>query len=72
MVVGNKTDLKTDMRQVSFEEGKKLGTDFNCAWTEASARNDENVSEAFNLMIAEIEKSQNPSQPTGGNKCVVM
>ncbi|PGH16907.1 GTP-binding protein rhb1 [Polytolypa hystricis UAMH7299] len=72
VIVGNKSDLNPDLRQVSVEEGKKLSEEFNCAWTEASARNDENVARAFELMVSEIEKSQNPNQPTGGSKCVVM
>lgn len=72
VVVGNKSDLKPDVRQVTEEEGKKLGEEFNCAWTEASARLDENVAKAFDLIIAEVEKSQNPTQPSSGSKCIVM
>jgi hypothetical protein len=30
------------------------------------------VQKAFDQMIAEVEKSQNPGEPTGGNKCAVM
>jgi Ras family protein len=72
VVVGNKSDLKPEQRQVSSEEGRQLGEEFQCAFTEASARLGYNVDRAFQLMIGEIEKSQNPSQPAGGNKCVVM
>lgn len=72
VIVGNKSDLKPEQRQVSVEEGRALGEQFNCAFTEASARLDYNVAKAFDLMIGEIEKSQNPSQPTGGSKCDVM
>jgi Ras family protein len=72
VVVGNKSDLKTEQRQVSLDEGRQLGEEFRCAFTEASARLDYNVAKAFELMIGEIEKSQNPSQPTGGNKCAIM
>lgn len=72
VVVGNKSDLKPEQRQVSLDEGRQLAEEVNCAFTEASAFLDFNVSKAFDLMIGEIEKSQNPSQPTGGNKCVVM
>lgn len=57
---------------VSKDEGERLAEDLNCAFTEASARLDSNVANAFTLMIKEIEKSQNPSQPTGNNKCVLM
>lgn len=72
VVVGNKSDLKSEQRQVSAEEGKKIAEEFNCGWTEASARLDVNVARAFELMIAEVEKSQNPTQPAGESKCCVM
>ena len=71
-LVGNKCDLQPEMHQVTAEEGKKMAEEFKCAWSEASARNDTNVVKSFELMIGEIEKSQNPSQPTGGSKCIVM
>lgn len=72
MVVGNKSDLKTDQRQVSLDEGRQLVEDLHCAFTEASARLDYNVEKAFDMMIGEIEKSQKPSAPSGGSKCAVM
>jgi Ras family protein len=72
IIVGNKSDLRADQRQVSLEEGRHLSEQFHCAFTEASARLDYNVAKAFDLMIGEIERSQNPSQPTGGSKCSVM
>jgi GTPase SAR1 family protein len=72
VIVGNKSDLRPEQRQVAVEEGKKLADEFKCAWTEASARYNENVEKAFELMIAEVEKGQNPSQPTGGKGCCIM
>ena len=72
MIVGNKSDLRPEQRQVSNEDGKRLAEEFNSAWTEASARYDENVSKAFELMIAEVEKYSNPSQPPSSSKCTVM
>lgn len=72
MIVGNKSDLKPEQRQVSLDEGRQLAEEVNCAFTEASAFLDYNVSKAFDLMIGEIEKSQHPSQPEGNNKCVLM
>ncbi|KAK6541712.1 GTP-binding protein [Orbilia ellipsospora] len=71
VLVGNKSDLHIQ-RQVSPEEGKKLAEEWKCTWTETSARHNENVAKAFELLIAEIEKSQNPAQPPNGGKCVVM
>ncbi|GAP87656.1 putative GTP-binding protein rhb1 [Rosellinia necatrix] len=72
VIVGNKSDLRPEQRQVSQEDGRKLSEKFNCAWTEASARYNENVAKAFELLIAQIEKSQNPSEATGGGKCEIM
>ena len=54
------------------EAGRALAEEFKCGWTEASARFNENVAKAFELMIGEIEKSQNPNEPTGGSKCALM
>ena len=70
-MVGNKSDLHIQ-RQVTAEEGKALTTEWNCAWTEASARHNENVVKAFELMIAEVEKAQNPQQTGPPNKCSIM
>lgn len=72
MIVGNKSDLKPEQRQVPEDDGRQLANDFRCGFTEASARLNINVSSAFESMIVEIEKSQNPGEPTGGNKCCLM
>ena len=70
--MGNKSDLRPEQRQVTADDGRKLSEKFNCAWTEASARYDENVAKAFELLIGQVEKSQNPDKPPDGGKCVVM
>lgn len=71
--MGNKSDLRPEQRQVTPDDGKKLADTFSCAYTEASARYDENVTKAFELMIGQIEKSTNPNEPTGGGKtCEIM
>lgn len=72
VIVGNKSDLRPEQRQVSQEDGRKLSEKFNCGWTEASARYNENVGKAFELLIGQIEKSQNPAESTSGGKCEVM
>jgi len=72
IIVGNKSDLRPEQRQVTTEQGRALADKFKCGFTEASARYNENVAKGFELMIAEVEKNQNPSEPVGGNKCVVM
>ncbi|POR33983.1 Uncharacterized protein TPAR_05803 [Tolypocladium paradoxum] len=72
VIVGNKSDLRPEQRQVSPEEGKKLSEKFQCGWTEASARYNENVARAFELLIAQIEKSQNPGEPPEKSNCRLM
>lgn len=72
VIVGNKSDLRPEQRQVSPEEGKKLSEKFDCGWTEASARYNQNVGRAFELLIAQIEKSQNPGEPPAKSNCRVM
>lgn len=72
MMVGNKCDIKKELRKVTPQEGEALAKELKCGWTEASARDNENVALAFELMIAQIERSQNPNEPTGPNKCTIM
>jgi Ras homolog enriched in brain len=59
VLVGNKSDL-TAQRQVPKEEGMNLAAEWNCAWTEASARHNENVVRSFELCIEQIEIGNSP------------
>ena len=68
-LVGNKSDLHMQ-RVIPREEGIQLAAEWNCAWTEASARHNENVTRGFELCIEQIEKENAP--PTDEKKgCVV-
>lgn len=71
-LVGNKSDLRPEQRRVTVEMGKARAEEYKCAWTEASARYNENVTKAFELMIAQIEMGENPDEATSGNKCSLM
>ena len=71
MIVGNKCDVGPK-RKVSEEEGQNLGKELKCGWIETSARENRNVAKAFEMMIAEIERSSEPDKPAGGGKCCVM
>ena len=57
VIVGNKSDLDAQ-RMVATQEGSDLAAEWGCAFTEASARANENVAAIFELMVAEVEKSQ--------------
>ena len=72
VIVGNKSDLKPELRQVPTEDGLAMAQRYKCSFTEASARLNNNVVKAFELLVSETEKSQDPNEPTGGNKCIVM
>lgn len=72
VMVGNKSDLRPEQRQVSAEEGRKVAEKCQCGWTEASARYNENVSKAFELLIAQIEKAQNPTETPESKTCITM
>jgi GTPase SAR1 family protein len=72
VVVGNKSDLRPEQRQVEKEAGRALADELGCAWTEASARYDENVTKAFDLVIGEIEGAQDPAEAPKTTNCSVM
>jgi hypothetical protein len=72
VIVGNKSDLRPEQRQVDKEAGRALAEELKCAWTEASARYDENVSKAFELVISEIEGAQDPTEQPKTTNCLVM
>lgn len=56
VLVGNKTDLSADQRQVSSEEGEQLSQQLNIPYVETSAKSNSNVERAFEALIGEIER----------------
>jgi Ras homolog enriched in brain len=68
-LVGNKSDLHMQ-RAITREEGQAVATEWDCAWTEASARHNENVNRGFELCLEQIDKENLP--PVGEKKgCLV-
>jgi Ras homolog enriched in brain len=59
-LVGNKSDLHMQ-RTIPRDEGLQVATEWDCAWTEASARHNENVTRAFELCLEQIEKQSLPA-----------
>lgn len=57
LLVGNKTDL-TDKRAVTKEEGEALAAKYGVAFLETSARDSQNVDQAFTKMAATMQKKQ--------------
>lgn len=70
VLVGNKSDV-AGKREVSKEEGQELAAEMQCAFIECSAKANENIENAFHLLLDEIEKTNapprglKPTKPTG-------
>ena len=71
VLVGNKNDL-TYQRQVETTQGQELAKKFNCKFLETSVRENINVEKAFETLIDEIEKIQNPQIQKQQEKCIIM
>jgi GTPase SAR1 family protein len=66
-LVGNKIDLE-DERAVTTEEGKELAQTFNCAFIEASAKTNTNVSDIFFELVSLINKWKESNPKAKGEK----
>ncbi|XP_075706323.1 GTPase RhebL1 isoform X2 [Rhinoderma darwinii] len=56
VLVGNKTDLPAQCRQVKQEEGKKLADSWGAAFMEVSAKDPERSKQIFTKIIEEIDR----------------
>jgi len=63
VLMGNKSDLETE-REVSKKEGEDQAANFNIPFFEASAKNHQNIDEAFDQLVREIRRFR--KQSTGG------
>ena len=78
VLVGNKCDLESE-RQVSFDQGKKLGEAWHSPFMETSAKAKINNEECFYQVVREIRKVDEEEKnrlvkPTGGRikRCFVL
>ena len=56
LLVGNKCDLE-DERKVSFQEGKDFADNNGIKFIETSAKTNQNVDEAFEIVVDEVIKN---------------
>lgn len=59
LIVGNKSDLADEMRQVSYTQGNEFAKSICAQFIETSAKTGENVSEAFELLIRSLPAYNN-------------
>ncbi|KIM46227.1 hypothetical protein M413DRAFT_16951 [Hebeloma cylindrosporum] len=77
VIVGSKMDLQSS-RQVQSMEGENLAKQNHAAWVETSAKDDANISEVFELCLAEIEKrsdrnlQRDAASPSSRGSCHIM
>ncbi|CDK25714.1 unnamed protein product [Kuraishia capsulata CBS 1993] len=75
VIVGNKSDLNLQ-RQVSQQDLKDLAQEFGgCPYIECSAKQNEKVSRAFEIIVGAIEEQQNPTadqEVQEGSSCVII
>jgi Ras family protein len=75
VLVGNKKDLQAE-RKIGQEQGKKLAESWKAVFLEASAKNNDSVTDIFSAIITQIEKADGSTsgQSSGDNKgnCQVM
>mmetsp|Transcript_86877 Transcript_86877/g.106558 ORF Transcript_86877/g.106558 Transcript_86877/m.106558 type:complete len:198 (+) Transcript_86877:85-678(+) len=61
VLVGNKSDLPKDVRQVTYDEGKKVATKLgNAKFYETSAKTGDGVRQAFEEVVREMKKAPSP------------
>ncbi|WVQ71753.1 hypothetical protein IAR50_001294 [Cryptococcus sp. DSM 104548] len=59
VIVGQKTDLR-DQRSVTKEEGEALAKKLHAGYVESSAKDNNNVGVAFDMLLTEMQRVYNP------------
>ena len=60
MIIGNKSDIENEKRVVTYEEGKKYADEKGYHFYETSAKNNVNITEAFNDIFEQLYKAFEP------------
>merc|ERR1712083_1031360 len=78
ILCGNKSDLPISEHEVSFEMGRQLADSWGCLFIETSAKNGNNVHEAFEMLIkrrtelGDEPENMNELSQKNGACCVVL
>ena len=60
MIIGNKSDVENEKRKITYEEGKKYAEEKGYHFYETSAKNNLNITEAFNDIFEQLYKAFEP------------
>lgn len=63
VIVGQKSDLESDQREVPAEEAEQLAKERGLRWIETSAKSNANVARVFDMCLDEIDKAMHPRDP---------
>jgi GTPase KRas len=66
LVIGNKVDLQSD-RAVSTKEGEAFASKFGASFAEVSAKNNVNVSEAFDTLLRDVVRKGSSAVKSNSN-----
>lgn len=55
VVVGNKSDVSTSQRKVTFEQGVRFSVKYTCSYMEMSAKAGVNINELFDTVVKKIK-----------------
>lgn len=56
ILVANKIDLKSEgLREISYDEGKKMAEKYNLKYLEVSAKEDKQIEDIFYILSKEIK-----------------
>eukprot|EP00005_Dracoamoeba_jomungandri_P005870 CAMPEP_0174260500 /NCGR_PEP_ID=MMETSP0439-20130205/9777_1 /TAXON_ID=0 /ORGANISM="Stereomyxa ramosa, Strain Chinc5" /LENGTH=184 /DNA_ID=CAMNT_0015344755 /DNA_START=69 /DNA_END=623 /DNA_ORIENTATION=+ len=69
VLVGNKSDLHID-RKIPTELGQATADQMQCAFIECSAKHNEKITDAFTLLLQEIERITSP-EGNQDDKCIL-
>jgi len=71
--VGNKKDLHAE-RRIGVDTGKKLAESWKAVFLEASAKQNDSVTDIFSAILGQIEKADATTQGQGRDEksCVAM
>lgn len=67
VLCGNKKDLQAE-RKISSEQGKKLADSWKACFLEASAKNNDSVTDIFSAILGQIEKADSVGNSQSSGK----
>jgi len=72
ILLGNKCDLPDNDRVVRYEDGKEYSSELQCNFFECSAKDNINVTEAFETLVRNARKSKSGQEENHSPCCLML